>query len=115
MCFFCSLAAVTIVILQLLPWLDVPGSHQTEARAFREGDHLCDHIGLFAAVVHQTSHPSIFLCCINTIAITKQRDAKDNDTREEQEAQINEWEAYNMNTVMVAAWSITWGFNMCVI
>lgn len=81
-CFLCSLAAVTIVILQLLPWLDVPGSHQTEAGALWEGDHLCDHIGLFAAVVHQTSHPSIFLCCINTIAITTQRDAKDNDTRE---------------------------------
>lgn len=51
-CFLGSLAVVAIVVLQLLPWLDVPGSHQTEAGALWKGNHLCDHIGLFAAVVH---------------------------------------------------------------
>lgn len=51
-CFLGSLAVVAVVILQLLPRLDVPGSHQTEAGVLWEGDHLCDHIGLLAAVVH---------------------------------------------------------------
>ena len=76
-CCFCCPAVVTIVILQLLPRLDVSGSYQTEAGAVWEGDRLCDHIGLFAAVVHQTPHPSIFLCRINTTTISTQRNIMD--------------------------------------
>ena len=84
----CSLAVVAIVILQLLSRLDVPGSYQTEAGALGEGDHLRDHIGLFAAVVQQTPHPSTFLCGINTIAITRHR--YDTVTPEEQVQVHNE-------------------------